>query len=495
MKKIIDQYTLEYQHGKIKVEIVKAKPVPIYTISLVEISDNVRTVLTKIREHVTSDITFNILNLTIEERKNIEKQFKSNVHKIMKQVFPDIEEADFAKLFNHVIVTSLGLGEIEYLMKDANLEEVVVNGAKEPVWLYHKHHGWLKTNIVFDNEDVIRHFSTMIGKGVNRDITTLSPLLDAVLKTGDRVNATLQPITSKGNTITIRKFAEKPWTITDFLGNGTIDYLSASVIWQAIEYEQSMLVVGGTGSGKTSILNVLSNFIPPNQRVISIEDTRELKLADTLHWVPMQTRQPNPEGKGEVSMLNCLVNTLRMRPDRIVVGEIRREEEIQVLFEAMRTGHSGYATFHANTVPEAVSRLTNAPINLPPISLADLGMMVVQHRDRRSGKRGTFQIAEFDSKGNFNLLYQRDFKTDEMKKVNESKVLVNKICMFSSMTPETLKQDLDGKAKVLKWIVKQKINQVNDIGIVISDYYTDRKNLFAQIDAKAKANVNAAKVK
>ncbi len=478
---ILDNYTLDYEQGKINVTIYKDKPVPVYTVSLVEISDNVRKVLNRIRDNVTSEITFDIVNLSKEERMDIEGQFKQRVKSLMKTAFPALDKETFAKLLNHVLVISLGLGEIEYLLKDPDLEEVVVNGANQPVWVYHKKFGWLKTNIIFGNEDIIRHFSTMIGKGVNRDITSLSPLLDASLKTGDRVNATLQPITSKGNTITIRKFAEKPWTITDFLENNTIDYLSASVVWQALEFEQSMIVTGGTGSGKTSVLNVLSNFFPPNNRIISIEDTRELKLADTLHWVPMQTRLPNPEGKGEVSMLNLLVNSLRMRPDRIVVGEIRREEEIEVLFEAIRTGHSGYATFHANTVKEAVSRLTNAPINLPKISLADLGMMIVQHRDRRSGKRTTFQISEFDENGDPNLLYQRNFTTDKMDKVAESKTLANRICMFSTMTSQKLKEDLAEKEKVLRWIVKKKINIVNEIGLIISDYYTDKKNLLAKI--------------
>jgi flagellar protein FlaI len=480
-KEILDKYTLEYETGKINVIIHRDKPVPVYAISLVEISDNVRKVLNRIREHVTSEISFDIVNLSTEERMNIEKQFKAKIHGLMKKTFPEIDKESFAKLLNHMIVTSLGLGEIEYLLKDPDLEEIVVNGANQPVWVYHKKHGWLKTNIIFETEDTIRHFSTMIGKGVNRDITTLNPLLDAVLRTGDRVNATLQPITSKGNTITIRKFAEKPWTITDFLGNNTIDYLSAAVVWQAIEYEQSMIVTGGTGSGKTSVLNVLSNFFPPNHRILSIEDTRELKLSDTLHWVPMLTRLPNPEGKGEVSMLDLLVNTLRMRPDRIVVGEIRREREIEVLFEAIRTGHSGYATFHANTVQEAVSRLTNAPINLPPISLADVGLMIVQHRDRRTGRRTTFQIAEFDEKGIPNVLYQRNFQKDRMEKAAESKVLLKRIGMFSAMTPEMLEDDLNEKMKVLKWLVKSKIDTVNKIGIAISDYYTDRKNLLSRI--------------
>jgi len=487
--KILDNYTLDYEKGKINVTVYKSKPVPIYAISLLEISDNVRKVVNRIREKVTSEISFDLVNLSKEEKMDIEGQFKQKINSLMKAAFPDLDEDSFSKLFNHVLVISLGLGEIEYVLKDPELEEVVVNGAEQPVWVYHKRFGWLKTNIIFENEDIIRHFSTMIGKGVNRDITSLSPLLDASLKTGDRVNATLKPITSKGNTITIRKFAEKPWTITDFLKNNTLDALSASVVWQALEFEQSMIVTGGTGSGKTSILNVLSNFFPPNNRIISIEDTRELKLSDTLHWVPMQTRLPNPEGKGEVGMLDCLVNSLRMRPDRIVVGEIRREQEIEVLFEAIRTGHSGYATFHANTVPEAVSRLTNAPINLPKISLADLGLMIVQHRDRRSGKRGTFQISEFDENGDHNILYQRDFKTDEMKVMAKSKTLAARICMFSSMTPEKLEEDLIEKQKVLKWIVKQNINAVNEIGLVISDYYTDRENLLAKVNKRGIKNL------
>ena len=481
MSALLSTYNLKYGKSEVVVRIVTDMPVPRYEIALVEVSENVERILAKIREHVTSDISLDVVNLTLEERRNIELQFKAKIVGLMKKAFPELDKETFSKLANHIIVMSLGLGEIEYLLKDPLLEEIVVNGSKSPVWVYHVKYGWLKTNIIFPQEDIIRHFSTMIGKGVNKDITALNPLLDAVLKTGDRVNATLMPITTKGHTITIRKFATKPWTITDFLENKTIDYLSAALIWQAIEYEQSVMVAGGTGSGKTSVLNVLSNFFPPNQRIISIEDTRELKLSDTLHWVPMETRLPNPEGKGEVTMLDLMINTLRMRPDRIVVGEIRRESEIEVLFEAIRTGHSGYTTFHANSVREAVNRLTNAPINLPPINLADLGLMIVQHRDRRTGKRRTFQIAEFDEFGKPTVLYQMDFRKDVMNQVNESKVLFNNIMMFSVMTPEMLKADLAQKMKVLRWLVAKKIATVNEIGLVMSEYYSGREALLARI--------------
>ena len=137
------------------------------------------------------------------------------------------------------------------------------------------------------------------------------------------------------------------------------------MLWLAIEYEMNVIFSGGTASGKTVILNACMPFIPPNHRIISVEDTRELMLPDFLYWTPMVTRSPNPEGKGEVSMLDLLVSSLRMRPDRIVLGEMRRKEEAMVMFEAMHTGHSVYATMHANSATETISRLTNPPLSVP----------------------------------------------------------------------------------------------------------------------------------
>jgi flagellar protein FlaI len=168
------------------------------------------------------------------------------------------------------------------------------------------------------------------------------------LSTGDRVNATLSPISSFGNTLTIRKFAKDPWTITKFLRTKTISAEAAAIIWTAIQYELSALIAGGTASGKTSALNVFANFFPPNQRILSIEDTREIVLPKYLdwNWIPMVTRSANPEGLGEVTMLELMVSSLRMRPDRIIVGEIRRKKEAEVLMEAIETGHSIYSTIH-----------------------------------------------------------------------------------------------------------------------------------------------------
>ena len=320
----------------------------------------------------------------------------------------------------------------------------------------------------------IRHYSTIIARNVGKEITLLSPLMDAHLTTGDRVNATLSPISSRGNTITIRKFATKPWTITDFILDNSISYEAAALLWAAVQNELSIIIAGGTASGKTSMLNVISNFFPSNQRIISVEDTRELILPDLLHWVPMETRLPNPEGKGGISMLDLVINSLRMRPDRIIVGEIRSKREAEVLFEAMHTGHSVYGTLHANNVRETITRLTHPPIDLPKQLLSALSLIVVQHINRRTGKRRTLQIAEVLPSGDAQVLMQLNAQKDSLEKVHEPQAIVETLNLYTGLTKEEILLDIQNKIEVLKWMVKENINDVNKIGLIISKYYMNK---------------------
>jgi len=481
---ILDSYKIIVNKVPTQVHIFqqKRKPVPFYTLSLLDVSDNTKLIIEKIREQIINEVSMDLINLEGgSEEEKIKQKFKDKIMVLMKRYFRELDDNNIQTLTNYVVLTSLGLGEIEFLLKDPNLEEIVINSAKEPVWVYHKYYAWLMTNIVFQEEDKIRHFSTTISRNVNKSINILTPLLDAHLLTGERVNATLAPITSRGNTITIRKFSEIPWTITDFLKNDTISYEAAAIIWQAIHYELSIFTVGGTGSGKTSALNVMSNFMPPNQRIISIEDTRELQLSSTLHWVPMETRMANPEGKGQVAMLDLMINALRMRPDRIIVGEVRRAKEAEVLFEAMHTGHSSYATFHASNVDEAMARLTSAPMNIPKTLLPSLGLILSQHRNRRTGVRKTLQIAEILADGTPNMLLQHNPYKNKTEKVSESVSLVNNLKLYAGFDKKRYLYDLNEKINILKWLVSKGINDVNEIGLVMSEYYTDKAYLLKNI--------------
>jgi len=471
---LIEEYSLKSNNIIVKVSIINdpTKPVPQYIISIANISENTKVILEKIREAFISKISVeNLERMENDQKFDIQENFKEEIEKLIKENFPDIDTKTLNMLTNYLIEEDLGLGKMEILLQDKNLEEIVVNGHEDPIWVYHRRHGWLKTNIRIYTENRIRHYATLIGRNVGKEITTLTPLMDAHLKTGDRVNATLQPISSGGNTLTIRKFSTDPWTITKFIKGKVLTAEAAALIWLGIENEMSILIAGGTGSGKTSMLNVISNFFPPTQRIISIEDTRELQLPRTLHWVPMTTRLANPEGKGGISMLDLVVNSLRMRPDRIIMGEIRRKAEAEVLLEAMHTGHSVYGTIHANTAEETISRLTNPPINLPKPMISSLSLILVQNRNRRTGNRRTLQIAEVLENGDSHILMQLDVAKDIIKKVSGSKVLIDKLKLYTGLNGEDLDADLKKKVKVLRWMVNNNVETVDDIGAIISKFY------------------------
>ena len=332
---------------------------------------------------------------------------------------------------------------------------------------------------------------------MGRQITTLSPLLDARLPNGDRVNATLYPISVHGNTFDIRKFREEPWTIVDFITKGTITPELTAFVWQAMQYELSMIVTGGTASGKTSLLNVFLPFIPPNQRIITIEDTNELVLPRFLHWVPMVTRQPNSEGKGEITMLDLLLNSLRMRPDRLVVGEIRRKEDAETLFEALMTGHSVYATLHAETAQQVIKRLLSEPINLPEIEVSTLDLVITAFRQRRSGLRRVLELAEVAERSvvgkteiKTNNLFEWKPRTDTIERtINISQKIANKLELYSGMTAEEMKKDISEKVSILKWMSHKKVASVNKIGLITSNYYINKEKLMGVVAADEEPEV------
>ncbi|HSU72264.1 MAG TPA: ATPase, T2SS/T4P/T4SS family [Candidatus Binatia bacterium] len=474
---VLEQYSLTGGGGipvTVTIRRVKSEFVPVYHAEITNISENTQIILEKIRQALIRDVNIGVADITDQKREiAAEERYGMAARQLIEKAFPDASADTINILTTFLLAKSLGLGTLEILRVDPNLEEIAINSAAEPVWVFHRTHGWCKTNIQIDNENLTKHYASMIGRRVGRQITVLEPMMDANLSTGERFNATLMPISNFGNTITLRKFAAKPWTITDFITSGTISAQAAALIWEGIQYELSMIIVGGTASGKTSLLNVVSNFFPPNQRIISIEDTRELKLPTFLHWMPMTTRFPNNEGKGGVTMLNLLVNALRQRPDRILVGEIRRREEAEVLFEAIHTGHSVYATLHANDAAEAVTRLTNPPIDIPKHMLPAVSLFLVQHRNRRTGHRRVFQIAEVLENATANVLMQWEAKGDKLKVRSKSHAYVKTLQLFTGISNAELKRHLKEKEKVLNYLVKNKINTVDGVGKVVAEYYLD----------------------
>ena len=501
----LGSYTIVADNVPAKVDII-IKPeeyTPIYEVKFPTIEPATQAVLNSLKERLIEIVKIEISEiLDPKAMEEIKQRFLESARSAITQELPMASENEKDILSGTLVHEMLGLGRLEVVLNDDNLEEVVINNSSEPVWVFHKKIGWLKTNVILPSEEQIYNYASLIGRKVGRQITNLNPLMDAHLITGDRVNATLFPVSTKGNTITIRKFRREPWTIIHFIdpSEKTMTKEIAALLWLCMQYELNIIVAGGTASGKTSVLNALMPFMPPNHRILSIEDTRELRLPDFLHWIPLTTREPNPEGKGQVSMLDLLVNSLRMRPDRIVVGEIRRQNEAEVLFEAMHTGHSVYATLHADRAEQVLRRLTNPPINVPESLLESLHLVLVQYRHRRLGIRRTIEVAEFipGESGKFGsrleTLYRWKPLTDTIERARSSIRLINEIRMHTGMTDEQMEFDLQEKETVLQWMLDNKVKTVNTVGKVVAEYYHDKDKVLKIVKSGGKPEEIIGKV-
>ncbi|NIO22408.1 MAG: CpaF family protein [Candidatus Aenigmarchaeota archaeon] len=492
VKEKVRNYKISSEGVSANVDIFKdpKEYVPTYRVTYPKIEKATHAVLDSIRERIVAELAFKTEEiLNPEEVSEMKEKFVKSASLMLKKELPHLSEKDNKILIGILAQEALGLGPIEFMLKDQGLEEIVINSSIEPIWVYHREFGWLRTNVMVPDETKIYNYAAQIGRKVGTQITNLNPLMDAYLTTGDRANATLFPISSEGNTLTIRKFARRAWTITDFIEMNTLSADVAAFLWLAIQYEMNIVCTGGTASGKTSFLNVLTMFIPPTQRIISIEDTREIQLPEFLHWVPMTTRPPNIEGKGEVTMLELMINALRMRPDRMIVGEIRRSKEAEVLFEAINTGHSVYSTLHANTSEETFKRLVNPPINIPVSLLTSLQLIAVMHRDRRKGIRRLLEVTELIPSGGLeemkielNTIFKWVPSKDQVIEWGKPHRLLKDIKLYSAMSDDEIRENLEGKKKILLWLVKNKIRDIDKVGRMISDYYKDPENALKMVE-------------
>ncbi|BCY06954.1 CpaF family protein [Actinoplanes sp. L3-i22] len=280
--------------------------------------------------------------------------------------------ADRARITREVVDEVLGHGPIESLLRDTSVTEVMVNGPRS---VYVERFGRLeKTTAEFDDEPHLRRIIDRICSRVGRRVDEASPTVDARLPDGSRVNAVVPPIALDGSSLTIRKFAAVPLTVGDLLQYGTLTRPAAEFLDACVRGRRNVVVSGGTGSGKTTILNILSGFVPTDERIVTIEDAAELQLVQD-HVVRLESRPPNSEGRGTVTTRELVRNALRMRPDRIVVGEVRDSAALDML-QAMNTGHDGsLTTLHANAPRDALSRLETmvlmAGMDLPIRAIRD----------------------------------------------------------------------------------------------------------------------------
>ncbi|MBS3058560.1 MAG: CpaF family protein [Candidatus Diapherotrites archaeon] len=339
---------------------------------------------------------------------------------------------------NAVVRDMVGYGLIDSLVNDDKLEEIMIIAPKTPVYVFHREYEMMLTNIEFFNDNEIQDLINKIARQIGRRIDISSPLLDARLPDGSRVNATIPPASVEGSTLTIRKFKKDPYTLVDLINFNTISIEAAAFLWLMVEglatRPANILIAGGTGSGKTTLLNVLSALIPTSERIVSIEDTAELSLP-LKHWIRLEARPPGLEGRGELTLDILTKNSLRMRPDRIIVGEVRHDEAF-TLFTAMNTGHDGsLGTVHANSAQETIVRVTNPPMNVPEVMLSGLDFIIIENRlhDRKKGTiRRVTEISEvtgvLEKRAQTQTIFERDPTDDSLKRTQIPSQYVGTLC-------------------------------------------------------------------
>lgn len=390
------------------------------------------------------------------------------------------------KLFQDLV----GYGEIDPLIRDDNLEEIMVIGIDKPVFVYHREYGMMKTNILFKDAGEVMNLIDSIARQINRRIDQESPILDGRLPDGSRVNATIPPISADGPSMTIRKFKRDPLTIIDLINSKTISVELAAFFWLCFDglgvKSANAIISGGTSSGKTTTLNALSSFINPKERIITIEDTLELQIPHE-HVIRMETRPPNVENRGELTMNDLVKNSLRQRPDRIIVGEVRGSEAI-TLFTALNTGHSGFGTLHSNDARETITRLTNAPMSVPNIMISAIDFIIMQNRIYRSDGVSFRRISEVAEVSGIeegviqlNKIFEWDPQSDTIKNVGITSKALTEIANVSGNSLNSLYDEIKNREIVLQHMVDQNIRSIRDVSTVLEMYYLDSQKVLNRI--------------
>lgn len=311
----------------------------------------------QIHQMVIEEMDLRRKNLNDMTESEMRSETETLVTELIQKVSSELDQVpglDLARLTQAVIDDSIGLGPLEELLTDHTISEIIVNSPSEI--FVEKNGRIVKSDFVFGNDEAVRSVIDRIITPLGRRIDESSPMVDARLKDGSRVNAIIPPLALKGPCITIRKFSKKRLEIEDLIGFGSMNDEMAAFFRLIVEQKKNIIVAGGTGTGKTSLLNVLSNLIPDSERIITVEDAAELRL-NQPDLVSLESKPPNLEGKGAITIRDLVKNSLRMRPDRIVVGECRGGETLDML-QAMNTGHDGsLTTIHANSARDCISRL------------------------------------------------------------------------------------------------------------------------------------------
>lgn len=461
----------------------------IYNVVEPQLMPQDREIIEKIKTTIEEKLDVNFSKIgTIKAKEMLKKEFGDTLKEMT-----GINPAKTAALQYYIEKEIIGLGLIETLMKDPEIEDISCDGEKIPLYVYHRNpkFGSIRTNLWFESKEQMDEFVLKLAQRCGKSISVAEPLLDAALPDGSRVQCTMgTDIARRGSNFTIRKFTFYPLTPTHMLHYKTLNSMQLAYLWMAIEHGKTILISGGTATGKTSLLNALSLFIKPDLKIVSIEDTPELRLPH-MHWVPEVARTPlSVKGKmGEVTLFDLLKSSLRQRPDYLVVGEVRGKEAF-VLFQQIATGHPSLATIHAASISQLMDRLITPPISLPPALIENVDIIIFLQRVKVKGRdvRRANEIVEVIGLEKDLPLTTNIFEwvplNDKFSSKGESKVL-DSVARMGGLTQESVQMEILRRKRILEWLRDNKIFDYREVSRIVNGYYTGPERVMALVEESA----------
>ena len=431
----------------------------------------------------------------IKERKSAAEYLQKKVGMLLSETGMKLSKEEYMKIMYYIVRDFVGLNELEPLMHDPYIEDIGCSGLGIPVYVVHRRFGSMKTSIKYNDFEYLNNFVVKLSERCGRYISYATPLLDGTLPDGSRVQASLaKDITTKGPTFSIRRFRKNPFSPVDILNMNTASADLLAYLWVLIEYSCSMLVCGGVASGKTTFLNLLSMFIPPERKVVSIEDTREINIPHD-NWIPSVTRTgfgiPEVTGKkyGEIELFDLLKESFRMKPDYVIVGEVRGKEAY-VLFQGMASGNPSLGTMHAGSVEDVIKRLEAPPIELSPSLIESLDLIIIMTPAEEIGKsaRRVKNISEIQSMDTHTgkALTLKTFtwmpSTDDFKKNIEQSQILHKLSFERGISYQNIMKEVENRERVLRWMQKHSIVHFVDVCELINLYYKDRDTIMKWVE-------------
>jgi flagellar protein FlaI len=458
-----------------------------YTYHVLEpvLTEQEKELLAELKERLFDTLDINTKDISKEDAR---RKLRASADDIITDFGIRLSSAQREKIHYNMYKDFLGDGLIDPIMHDKYIEDISCDGVNTPLFAFHASYESMKTTLVYSRAEDLDSFVTKLAQRAGKYISIAEPILDATMQDGSRIQMTLgQEVTAHGSTFTIRKFKDEPITPTDLIEWHTFSPLAIAYIWLCVENGKSAIFAGGTASGKTTALNAISLFIPPMSKIVTLEDTREVKLPHP-NWIPSVTRDSfDTAGRGEINMYELLRAAMRQRPEYIIVGEVRGKE-CQTLFQAMSTGHVTYSTTHADSVASVVHRIENPPMDVPRNMLSALDFICIQVQARVGGKRirrnkQIVEILDIDPRTN-ELITNEVFKwrsaTDEHSYSGKS-YLLEEIMEAKGWSEARMREELKRRQEVLEWMRIKKIRHYKDVAKILISYHRDPEAVIEKV--------------